>query len=216
MTSGFAATGTAPVDGAPGSAAPGGMARIRTVFGIFVNPGAALSGALADGSPVFALAVSGTAFGLFFLQTGLDQARTGQAAIPPLGLGAPLGVVALAAIGAAYGTAGLALVALAAWCLVRLLAGMLKLGPTPGPGATVRAFALGYAPALVYGLVGIVLSLALGWNTAIAFGITGVLWAIGPAIATLRTMLGGRIWPAVLLATLVGGAMLAGWSVLGT
>jgi hypothetical protein len=214
--SGLAATDAAPTSGASVLAAPGVLARARTILGMFVNPGAALSGALAEGSPVFALAVSGTAFGLFFLQTGIDQARAGQAAIPPLGLGAPLGVLALAGIGALYGTVGLAVVALAAWCLVRLLTGVLKLGSTPGPGTTVRAFALGYAPALVYGVVGIVLSLLLGWNTAIAFGITGVLWAIGPAIATLRRMLGGHIWPAILIATLVGGAMLAGWSLLGT
>jgi hypothetical protein len=192
------------------------LARVRTLLGVFLNPGAAVAGALADTSPVFALAVSGSAFALFFLQTGLDEARGGLTAIPPLGLGDAAGVVALTAIGALYGTIGLALVALIAWGIVRLAGDALHLASPITPGAAVRAFALGYAPALLYCLFGLVCNVGLGWRTSIAFGVTGLLWAIGPAIATLRRMLDGRVWPSVILATLVGGAMLAGWAYLGT
>jgi len=46
--------------------------------------------------------------------------------------------------------------------------------------------------------------------------VTGVLWALGPMIATLREMLGGRIEPSVILATILGGLTLFGWAFLGT
>ena len=68
----------------------------------------------------------------------------------------------------------------------------------------------------VYAFFGLVMNVAFGWNTALAFGVTGVLWAIGPMIATLREMLGGRIEPSVVLATILGGLTLFGWAFLGT
>jgi hypothetical protein len=204
-------SGTTTVDGSVGE----GPARTRSEqikagLLIFVNPGGALKGALAEIPIPLALGVSGTAFGLFFLQTGLDLLRVGQPTLPRLAMTGNAGVVGLCLLGIAYGTAGVAVLGAIAWVATR------PLGATLALEATVRAFALGYCPALVYALFGIVMNVAFGWNTALAFGVTGVLWALGPMIATLREMLGGQTWPSVILATLLGGLTLFGWAYLGT
>jgi hypothetical protein len=177
---------------------------------IFVNPGGALKGALADLPVPIALGISGTAFGLFFLQTGLDLLRVGHQTLPRFAMTGNGGVVALCLLGVLYGTLGVAALGAVAWLATRAL------GATLALQATVRAFALGYCPALVYALFGLVMNVVFGWNTALAFGVTGVLWAIGPMIATLRQMLGGQIWSSVILATILGGLALFGWAYLGT
>lgn len=184
--------------------------RLRALFLIFVNPGAALKGALAEVSPQFALAVSGAAFGLLFLQTGLDLLRIGSPTMPLLGTTGLLGVVGLCVLGVLFGTVGICLLGSLAFAATRPFGATLALGPT------VRAIALGYAPALFYALFGVVANLLLGWNTALAFGVTGLLWALGPMIATLRSMLGDRPYLSVILATGLGGLMLFGWAFLGT
>ncbi len=184
--------------------------QIKAGLLIFVNPGGALKGALAEVPIPVALGVSGIAFGLFFLQTGLDLLRVGHQTLPRLAMTGNGGVVGLCLLGIAYGTLGVAVLGAIAWIVTR------PLGATLTLEATVRAFALGYCPALVYALFGIVMNVAFHWNTALAFGVTGVLWAIGPMIATLREMLGGRTWPSVILATVLGGLTLFGWAFLGS
>ena len=82
-------------------------------------------------------------------------------------------------------------------------------------GEAVRAFALAYSAALVYVVIGLLFNLFFGWNTAVAFGVTGVLWALGPMIAVLKGMVGGRSWPATLLATACGLMVLLGWARVG-
>lgn len=67
-------------------------------------------------------------------------------------------------------------------------------GKSGGLGEAVRAFALAYSAALVYVVIGLLFNLFFGWNTAVAFGVTGVLWALGPMIAVLKGMVGGRSW----------------------
>ena len=177
---------------------------------MFVNPGEALKGALSQVPITVALGISGTAFGLFFLQTGLDLLRASQPTLPRLAMTGNGGVAALCLLGVAYGTAGVAVLGTLAWIATRPFGGTMTLE------ATVRAFGLGYCPALVYAVLGLAANVALGWNTALAFGVTGVLWAIGPMIATLREMLGGRTWLSVVLATMLGGLALFGWAFLGT
>jgi hypothetical protein len=203
--------GTSPVDGSAG-ASPVRIRpeQIKAAFLIFVNPGGALKGALSQIPVQVALGVSGVAFGLFFLQTGLDLARVGAPTLPRFAMTGNAGVVGLCLLGVVYGTLGVALLGAIAWFATR------PLGATLTLEATVRAFALGYCPALVYAAFGIVMNVAFGWNTALAFGVTGVLWALGPMIATLREMLGGQIWPSVILATILGGLTLLGWAYLGT
>jgi hypothetical protein len=184
--------------------------QIKAGLLIFVNPGGALKGALAEVPIPVALGVSGIAFGLFFLQTGLDLLRVGHQTLPRLAMTGNGGVAGLCLLGIAYGTLGVAVLGAIAWIVTR------PLGATLTLEATVRAFALGYCPALVYALFGIVMNVAFHWNTALAFGVTGVLWALGPMIATLREMLGGRTWPSVILATILGGLTLFGWAFLGS
>ena len=142
------------------------------------------------------------AFALFFLQTGLDLGRSGSASLPQIAV--------LAVMGAVYGSVGIAVIAGIAWVL------SLPSRSKRSIGWTLRAFALGYSPALVYALVGIVFNVVLGWNTAVVFGVTGVLWAMGPMLATLKEMTGGRTGPSAVLATVCGGLVLFGWSLLGT
>ena len=92
--------------------------------------GAALSGALAEGSPRFALGVSGAAFGLLFLQTGLDLLRAGGPTLPLLALSGPLGVVGLTLIGLLYGTVGVWLLGVMPFVGTRPFGGTLELRPT--------------------------------------------------------------------------------------
>ena len=75
----------------------------------------------------------------------------------------------------------------------------------------IRAFALAYSATLIYAAMGLMFNLFFGWNTAVAFGVTGVLWALAPMISVLKGMVGGRGWPATVLATVCGLMVLAGW-----
>jgi hypothetical protein len=208
-----ATTGSAisPVDGSVGERPARTLSeQIKAALLIFVNPGGALKGALREIPIPLALGVSGTAFGLFFLQTGLDLLRVGHQTLPRFAMTGNGGVAALCLLGVLYGTLGVAALGAFAWFATRAMGATLTLE------ATVRAFALGYCPALVYAAFGVVMNVGFGWNTALAFGVTGVLWAIGPMISTLREMLGGQIWPSVILATILGGLALFGWAYLGT
>ena len=180
-------------------ARPGG--RLAAVVGMMFNPGAVLQLRLAGVAWPFAMAVSGAAFTLVFLQTGLDLLKTGRA-----GGGR---VVLLALSGLLYGTLGILLVGLVAWLLSRAF------GAKRSPGWAMRAYALAYSPALVYGACGIVANVAFGWRTSIAFGVTGLLWAIGPVMAVNDELTGGRKGPSVVLSIVCGGLALLGWGLLG-
>jgi len=173
---------------------------LKPVLQIMLNPGHVIANLL-EGIPLpFCFAVPGLAFTFFFLQTGLDLWRVGARS--------PAGVTGLAFLGMLYGTVGVALVAALAWAVSR------PLGGTRGPDWTLRAFALGYFPALVYAALGLLFNLALGWHTAIAFGATGVLWALAPLIVVSREMLGGRLWAGIVMSTLCGGLILVGWALI--
>lgn len=173
----------------------------RSLAGVMLDPGGAVRRGLGDIGPAQALAVSATAFTLFFLQSGLDRVRAGTID----GTGAAL--LTLAGLG--FGSLGVGLVALVAWSGVRVLGG------TIAAVDALKAFALCYTPTLVYTLLGIACNLAFGWNTALAFGVTGVLWSLGPLTGAVREMLGGRLWPALTVSTLCGVLILYAWSRLG-
>jgi hypothetical protein len=195
---------TAPVAAAPPpqSAAPGSKARnpskaaaispptgrrpggLKTLFLMMTNPGHILTERMSAISWPFALLVSGAAFGLFFLQAGLDVARGDDQSVQTAG--------ALTVVGALYGTAGIVLLGFAAWLLTRLF------GENKPVGWTIRAFALSYSSALVY--------------TSLAFGVTGVLWALGPMIAVFKELSGGSTGISIALATVCGGLVLWGWA----
>ncbi len=173
----------------------------RTVLGAMIDPGGILKHRLEGTSLVVALVVPGLAFLLFFLQTGIDRAHDGQ-----IGIAA---VATLGLYGLLYGTLGIALVGLVGWAGARLLGG------SGSAGEGVRAFALAYSPTLIYTVFGLLFNLIFNWNTAVAFGVTGVLWALGPMISALKEMVGGRTWPATLLATGCGLLVLLGWARIG-
>jgi hypothetical protein len=169
----------------------------RVILGVAFDPGSLIRNRFVDTHFALALSVSGVAFMLFFLQTGLDRARDGQIATT--------GVAMLALVGFIYGTVGISMTAVVGWAGARLM------GSTSGLGEAVRAFALAYSAALIYTAIGLLFNLIGGWNTAVAFGVTGVLWAVGPMISVLKGMVGGRGWPATLLATGCGLLVLVGW-----
>ena len=148
----------------------------------------------------FALTVSGSAFALFFLQTGLDRARHGA--------GHLMRTAGLTATGALYGTVGVAVVGYVAWMLSK---------PWEGKKPcdwVIRALALSYAPTLVYAAVGLVFNLLFGWNTSLAFGVTGVLWALRPMIVVFKELSGGKTSGSIVMATVCGGLILFGWAAL--
>lgn len=172
----------------------------RTIFGMMINPAGALKGALSS-KWYLSVMVSALAFGLFFVQTGLDLYKTGQKDISFVLLSVGAGV--------AYGLLVIPLLAGIIWLI-------LKVAKTENSlMQAVSSFCLSYSGALIYGVFGIAFSLILGWKTSLAFGITGVLWAIGPIIITIRELTGGKNSLSVPIAALVSAVVLISWSAFG-
>jgi hypothetical protein len=168
---------------------------------MMINPGSALQAAVSGMPWYLSLAVSALAFGLFFLQTGLDLHKTGQKGLDF--------VIVATGTGALYGLTVIPLLAVIIWCILRLARSGKSIG------WTVSSFCLSYSGALIFGISGLLFSLLLGWRTSIAFGVTGVLWATGPIIISIRQMSGGNSALSILLATLAGVAILFTWSFFG-
>lgn len=173
---------------------------LRTIFGMMMNPAGALKGAL-SGRWYLSVAVSSLAFGLFFIQTGLDMYKTGQKELSFVLLSVGTGM--------AYGLVVIPLISVFMWVILKAARTDKSLLQA------VSAFCLSYSGALIYGILGLIISLTMGWKTSIAFGATGVLWAIGPMMFTIRELTGGKNALSVSLATLVGAAVLFSWSVFG-
>lgn len=174
---------------------------IRTIFSMMINPKEALKGAISGTKWYFSLLVSGLAFALFFLQTGLDLYKTGQKG---------MGYVLLSAGGGfAYGVVAIPLISVIAWVVLKAAKSDKDIL------WTISSFCLSYSGALVYGILGLVFSLVLGWRTSVAFGVSGVLWAIGPMIITTREMTGGKIGVSVPVATVFSGLVLISWAIWG-
>lgn len=178
----------------------GFLSRFMRMFMVVLNPGGLLKYHLKSYSWSWALSVSGLAFMLFFLQTSLDISRAGEA-----GGGYVAGMVFT---GILYGTLGVSLFALIAWLLVRAW------GSQHPAEWAVKAFGLGYAPALVYTTTGLLANLFLGWNTSMSFGIPGVLWATMPMMAALREMTGGKKLVSLLIALCFAFLVFMSWSLL--
>jgi len=180
-----------------GHTAPQGRSG-RGMLDMMFQPACALQTGATEGSPLAGLAVSGAAFLLFFLQTGMDRVHAGTAT--------PLLASGLALLGLVGGTLGIATLATATWGLSRVLG-----GNRPWSWA-LRAFGMAYAPALVYGLFGLAARLALGWNTAVSFGLSGLLWSLLPLMAVHESLAGGSRLAGVLLTLFSGGLVLAAWA----
>lgn len=177
------------------------MPRWKTAMSMMINPGQVVKEQVSKVPWPFSLAVSGLAFALFFLQTGLDMFRANQISKTM--------VILVSAIGLVYGTLGIVLIAALAWGLCQ--------GSESNHSLTwtISSFALGYSATLIYAFSGLVFSLVFGWKTAVAFGITGVLWALRPNIFTIRALSGERTGFSIALATLCGALLLFGWALLG-
>lgn len=173
----------------------------KTALKMMINPGEVVKQQMSKIPWPFSLAVSGLAFCLFFLQTGLDMFRANEISKTM--------VFIISAIGMIYGTLGIVLIAALAWGLCQ------GSNSSHGLGWTISSFALGYSATLIYALTGLVFSLVLGWKTAVAFGVTGVLWALRPNIFTIRALSGERTGFSIALATVTGALLLYGWALLG-
>ena len=173
----------------------------RTIFGMMINPSGVLKNALLSTKWYFSVAISAVAFGLFFIQTGLDLYKTGQKGIDFVWLSVATGVL--------YGMTAIPVIGFFIWIILKLSKSDKNIK------WTISSFCLSYSGALVYGVLGIIFSLVLGWKTSVAFGVTGVLWAIGPMIISIREMTGGKNALSIPIATFVGAVVLVSWSFFG-
>jgi hypothetical protein len=173
----------------------------RTLVGMMMTPGAALKSSIVGTKWYFSLAVSAVAFGLFFLQTGLDLYNTGQKGFSFVLLSTGLGF--------AYGLLAIPLMGAIVWLI-------LKAAKTDKDLKwAISSFCLSYSGALLFGILGLAFSIIFGWRTSVAFGVTGVLWAIGPMIVTIRTMTGGKNIMSIPIVSVLSAAILISWAWLG-
>jgi hypothetical protein len=179
----------------------GKLQLFRTVFSMMFNPSKAIKDAVHGSRWYYGMVVSSLAFGLFFVQTGLDLWKTGQKG---------MGFVFLSLlIGLGYGIVVIPGISLVAWLFLKLFKSPKEIK------WTVASFCLSYSGALVYGFLGLIFSLIFQWKTAIAFGVSGVLWAIGPMIITVREMTEGKVALSVPVATVYAALVLLSWAYFG-
>lgn len=173
----------------------------RTIFGMMMNPLRTINNSLSETKWKVALLVSTLAFGLFFIQTGIDLYKTGQKGFTFIFLSCLTGCI--------YGLVVIPILAILIWLVLK----MVRTDKTVTQ--VIAFFCLSYSGALIYGILGLVFSLVLGWKTSVAFGVTGVLWAIGPMIVSIREFSGGKNVFSVIVSTAISVLVLISWSVLG-
>lgn len=179
----------------------GQISRWKTALNMIINPGEVLKNQMTMVPWPYSLLISGLSFTLFFLQTGLDMLRIGQIEITT--------VILITMIGLLYGTAGISLIAVFSWSLSQASKRSYSIG------WAISSFGLGYSASLIYSVTGLIFSFVLGWNTSVAFGVTGVLWALRPALFTIRQMSGERVGFSIVLTTICGAVLLIGWAMVG-
>ncbi len=172
--------------------------RFLSMFFVATNPGLLIKKHLTRYPWPWALFVSGAAFTLFYYQTALDLARVEE-------LEAKYTQI-MAIKGFLFGTFGVAVLALLGRGLIK------KTKRKLSNIESIKAFGLGYAPALIYTASGIAFNRFLSWNTALSFGVPGVLWAIRPMRAALKEMCGGKWFYAFVISALFGLIMFFAWS----
>lgn len=167
------------------------------LFAAFLNPGLLIKNNLQGQPWPLAFLVSGFAFIFFFLQVGLDLHRSGA-----ISAGQAL---ALASVGLVYGTLGVSLLAYITWLLASVFKSNCSLT------WALQAFALSFAPTMIYVSFGLVANLFFDWNSSIAFGVTGVVWALIPISNVTNTLVEGRKTISIALTTLSGLILLFSW-----
>jgi hypothetical protein len=175
--------------------------QLVAILKMIANPGDVVKSQMLKVPWPYTILISGLAFTLFFLQTGLDLFRAGSIGMDR--------VILITLIGLFFGTAGVVFLAMMSYLLAQ--AGKRNLTV----GWVISSFALGYSVTLIYSLCGLLFSLAFHWNTAVAFGITGVLWSLRPTLFTIKAMSGDATAFSVVLTTLCGALMLFSWGLLG-
>lgn len=173
---------------------------VGSLLPMMFNPSAFIENYLQNASFVFALLISGSAFGLFFLQTGLDLYRTGQKNLQF--------VYTIAGIGFLYGALVIPFFGVLIWSFFKIARSKSSFKQV------LTAVCLSYSGLLFYSIFGIVFSLLLNWRTSIAFGVTGAVWSIGATIATIRK-LSKNTALSIFLAIVFGSAVLFSWYYLG-
>jgi len=172
------------------------------IFKMMIRPMEMVNGKIDKIPWMFSLLVSGGAFGLFFLLTGLDLFKTGQKGFV---------FVLLSVIsGFAYGLLIIPIFGSVGWLIMKLFKTDKSLT------WTIKSLCMSYGSGLIYGLVGLVFSLFFNWKVSIAFGMTGALWAIGPMFYTFRKMSRDRISISLILSTIIGAAVIYSWSFFGS
>ena len=173
----------------------------RTVFGMMISPASVVKDAMHNTKWYLSVLISALAFGLFFIQTGLDLYKTGQKEMNFVVLSTFTGVL--------YGAIFIPILAIIMWLILKLSKSNKDLK------STISTFCLSYSGAFIYGISGIVFSIVFGWKTSVAFGVTGVLWAIGPMIISIREMTDGKNALSIPIATIVSVIVLTTWSLFG-
>jgi hypothetical protein len=172
------------------------LAVIKALFLTMFNPRQVMDNLLPPVTTPIALCISGLAFLLFFLQTGMDMHNLGK-------------TIGLSLMGLGYGVFGVSCIAAIAWLCCR------PFGNHKTVFWAAGAFGLSFSPALIYLVIGLIFNVFFGWNTALVFGVTGVLWSLPGMITAIQEMLPNRTLASIILATLCCSVLIFGWTWLG-
>jgi hypothetical protein len=121
---------------------------------------------------LYPMVISGLTYGLFFLQTGLDQKKAGSKTL--------FEAMILAIKGLGIGTFGLIGLSVVVFVIMKIFKSEYSLSNL------VKACCLSYTTALLSLTIGLILNIFFHANTAVAFGITGVLWSLNPLFRVFR------------------------------
>lgn len=146
------------------------------------------------------LLVSGITYGLFFLQTGLDQIRVGNKTF--------IEAIILASKGLGIGTIGLIAISIIIFVIIKAFNSETSLSNL------IKVCCLSYTTALISLILGLILNIILHFNTAIAFGVTGVLWSLNPLFRVIRKNTKGNLSLSLILCTSIGLLILFTWHTL--
>lgn len=173
--------------------------QMKCLFKYF-NPATLSDKDLNEVSILYAFVISGLTYGLFFLQTGLDQKRIGNKTL--------IEVIVLALKGLAIGTLGLTVLSVIVFIIMKIFKGECLLVNL------IKVFCLSYTTALLSLVFGFIFNVIFHTNTAIAFGVTGVLWSLNPLFRVLRKNTKGNLSLSLTLCTTIGLLILITWHVL--
>lgn len=172
-----------------------------SILPMMFNPGVFIQRYLERANLIFSILVSGLAFGLFFLQTGLDLYKTGQKNMNF--------VYTMAGIGFLYGVLMIPFFGILLWIFLNIARSKSTFKNT------LSATCLSYSGLFVYSIFGLIFSVFFNWRTSIAFGTTGTVWSIGTLIGTIRQLSNSKTGLAIFLGTIFGTIVLFSWYYLG-